>query len=108
MRALLPAVAAAVLAAGVALAAPVAFAATHTVVIENFAFKPQTLHVKAGDTVRWENKDIVDHTATAKDGAFDSKDIQSGASWTWKAGKTGQHPYICTVHPFMTGVIDVE
>jgi plastocyanin len=89
------------------LAAPVA-AASHTVVIEGFAFKPQTLDVKPGDTVEWVNRDILPHTATATANAFDSKTIQPGARWTWTARTAGQFAYECALHPNMKGVVQVR
>ena len=64
--------------------------------------------MKAGDTIQWVNKDILDHTATAGDNAFDSKDIRPNATWRWVAAKPGQYAYVCSFHPNMTGVIDVE
>ena len=88
-------------------AAP-ALAASHTVTIEGFAFKPQTLDVKVGDTVAWVNRDILPHTATATANAFDSKTIQPGAKWTWTARTAGQYAYECALHPNMKGVVQVR
>jgi plastocyanin len=85
-----------------------AAAANHVVTIEGFEFKPQTLHVKRGDTVEWVNKDILDHTATTRQPGFDSKAIKPGAAWRWTAQRAGQYPYICSFHPNMTGVVEVE
>ena len=93
--------------AAVVLSAPAA-AATHTVVIEGFAFKPQTLDVKAGDTVEWVNRDILPHTATATANGFDSKSIRPGGRWTWTAGAAGQYAYECALHPNMKGVVQVR
>jgi plastocyanin len=91
-----------------ALFAQPAAAASHTVVIEGFAFKPQTLEVKAGDTVEWVNRDILPHTATAANNAFDSKSIPPGRSWTWTARAAGQYAYDCALHPNMKGVLQVR
>ena len=92
----------------VALAPLCASAADHAVTIDGFAFKPQALRVRRGDTVTWSNKDIVDHTATSANPAFDSKAIHPGARFTWTATQPGQYRYTCAFHPNMTGVIDVE
>lgn len=84
--------------------------ATHTVTIESMRFSPATLTVRPGDTVRWVNKDMFAHTATAA-GVFDSGEIAPGQSWarTWPATPgAGEVPYLCTYHPPMTGVIRVE
>jgi plastocyanin len=88
--------------------AATAAAATHTVTIEGFAFKPQTLEIKAGDTVEWVNRDILPHTATASANAFDSKTIDPGARWSWTARTAGQYAYECALHPNMKGVVQVK
>lgn len=80
---------------------------THKVSIKGFEYVPKQLTVHPGDTVVWTNEDIVPHTATAK-GVFDSKEIGSKESWTYKAGRKGKFPYICTYHPTMKGELNVE
>jgi plastocyanin len=97
----------AVLALACALCMP-AWAARYTVIIENFQFSPASLAVKRGDEVEWINKDIVEHTATAADGAFDSKALKSGRSWRWKAASAGRHAYVCALHPSMTATLEVK
>lgn len=94
-------------AAGVAGTAGAAGTQTHTVRIEGMAFQPQRLAVKAGDTVVWENRDVVPHTATAP-GKFDSRHIAPGQRWTWRAGRKGSFNYVCTLHPGMKGTVEVE
>jgi len=81
---------------------------THTIIIEATAFSPPALVVRQGDTVVWTNKDPFPHTATAADGAFDSKMILPGKSWRYVARKSGLHPYTCTFHPTMKGSLTVE
>jgi plastocyanin len=73
--------------------------AVHTVTIDGARFSPSELTVKAGDTIVWVNKDILAHTATAKDGPFDSKVIQPGKSWRFVARRKGQFAYTCSFHP---------
>ena len=85
-----------------------ALAETHTVVIQFFQFKPQTVDVKPGDEVEFVNRDVLEHTATAANNAFDSKGIKAGQSWKWKAGGPGQYPYVCSFHGNMKGVINVK
>jgi plastocyanin len=72
---------------------------THTVTIDGARFSPAELTVSAGDTVVWVNKDILAHTATAKDGSFDSKVIQPGKSWRFIVKRKGAVPYTCSFHP---------
>jgi plastocyanin len=90
------------LAAGPALAA-----ATHRVTIEGMKFAPAALTVKRGDTVVWENQDMVPHTATAR-GTFDSGPIAAGKSWRYVATKPGHFEVVCTLHPTMKSTLVVE
>ncbi|MGH8842044.1 MAG: cupredoxin domain-containing protein [Advenella sp.] len=79
-----------------------AFAPTvHVVTILNMQFVPAALTVRPGDTVRWVNKDLVPHTASATGSQFDSGDIAAGASWTYTVQKTGTLSYVCRYHPGM-------
>lgn len=80
---------------------------THTVLITGFKFVPEHLEVAAGDTVIWKNQDIVPHTATATK-VFDSKGLDKGQSWSYIANQKGNHPYICTYHPTMKGLLVVK
>lgn len=90
-----------------ALTAPSAAPRHVRVTISALRFKPPTLKVSVGDTVEWVNQDIVPHSATADDQSFDSKDIRNAAHFRWVATK-GSHPYRCTVHPDMRGVIEAK
>jgi plastocyanin len=80
---------------------------THTVTIEGMRFQPEVLTVSPGDTVVWVNKDLVPHTATSKEGGFDSKDIQADKSWRYTIQTTGEFAYICTFHPTMKAMLRV-
>jgi plastocyanin len=81
--------------------------ATHTVTIEGLRFQPEVLTVNAGDTVVWVNKDLFVHTATSK-GVFDSRDLASGASWSYTPGEAGAFAYVCTYHPTMKATLVVR
>jgi len=83
-------------------------ATTHTVTIEGSKFDPSTLDVSAGDTIVWVNKDPFPHTATSKDGTFNSQSIAAGQSWTYTASKKGSFAYTCTFHPTMRGRLRVN
>ncbi len=84
-----------------------AAAATHTVTIEGMKFVPAELTVKKGDRVVWKNQDVVPHTATAA-GAFDSRSIAAGKSWSHVVRKPGRHAYVCTFHPGMKATLVVQ
>lgn len=78
------------------------------VVIKDFAFKPATLTIKPGTTVQWRNDDGVPHTATASGGAFDSHNLDRGATYTFTFTKPGTYAYVCSYHPSMTATITVS
>ncbi len=79
-----------------------------TVTIQDFKFLPANLTVKAGAKVTVTNSDSTTHTATADGGAFDTGDLNPGASKTITLGKAGTYPYHCQIHSFMKGTIVVS
>jgi plastocyanin len=81
---------------------------THTVVMEAVSFQPAVLAVRAGDAVVWVNRDPFPHTATATSKVFDSPVIPADGSWAYRAAVRGTFPYVCTLHPTMTGTLRVE
>lgn len=102
-----PPLRAAALAVALAAAGPAAWAATHTVVVEDMRFQPGALTVRRGDRITWVNRDVVPHTATAAKG-FDSGTIAPGASWSFTVKKTGQLDYVCVLHPMMKARLTVN
>lgn len=76
--------------------------------IENFAHAPARIEVAAGTTIEWTNRDPVDHTVTADDGAWDSGLIEPGGTWRRTFDRPGTYPFHCTPHPFMRGVVVVR
>jgi plastocyanin len=80
---------------------------THTVTIDAARFSPADLTVKTGDTIVWVNRDLLAHTATSRDGGFDSQVIQPGKSWRFVAKRKGDFSYTCSFHP-MHGALTVR
>ena len=78
------------------------------VTIDNFAFAPKRLNVKAGSTVDWTNKDDTPHTVTSDDGAFSSPVIDTDQKFQFTFQKPGNFPYHCKLHPTMTAVVVVQ
>lgn len=76
--------------------------------IDNYAFKPATVTIPVGASVTWTNLDDDPHTATADNGAFDSKGLAKGDTFTFQFTKPGTYSYHCTVHPFMKATIIVQ
>jgi plastocyanin len=81
---------------------------SHVVKMENMAFQPAELTVSRGDTVVWNNEDFVPHTATARDGSWDSKSIAPGGDWRLVVDEPGRQAYHCLFHPNMVGTIDAR
>ncbi len=82
--------------------------ASGSVRIVQFAFVPASLDVAAGSTVTWSNDDPTAHTVTAEDGAFDSKQLDPGASFSIVLDTVGSHVYHCEIHPTMVGTVVVH
>ena len=82
-------------------ATPAADPTLHEIYIESFAFRPERLTVRPGDILRWTNKDLSPHTATAEDGTWDTGELAQGASAevTVTGDMTGD--YFCAFHPQM-------
>jgi plastocyanin len=74
--------------------------------IGDLAFAPANITVRVGDTIEWNNTDLVDHTATAKNGDW-GVDIAAGKSGRMELHRAGTIAYYCRFHPHMTGMINV-
>lgn len=81
---------------------------THTVIIADMRFQPETLTVKAGDAIVWINKDLFPHTATSEAGGFNSAGIDAGSSWQHVPKAKGTFAYVCSFHPTMKATLRVE
>ncbi|HEV7421299.1 MAG TPA: cupredoxin family copper-binding protein [Mycobacterium sp.] len=81
--------------------------AANAVNIDNFAFVPATLTIKAGSTVTWTNKDEDPHTVVADGGTFRSQALSSGGTYSFTFPAAGTFDYVCSVHPFMHGSVEV-
>lgn len=75
---------------------------------ETWAFDPQQLAVRVGDTITWTNTGALPHTITAENGAFDSDVVAKGAQWSFTPTAAGTFNYYCALHPSMKGVLVVE
>jgi plastocyanin len=71
-------------------------------------FERDTIHVAAGSSVRWVNRDHVAHTSAGDGGEWSSPLVGPGETYTVQLSGPGEYSYYCTLHPFMRGVIIVE
>lgn len=79
---------------------------THVILIDRMVFAPAPRNIKVGDTVTWTNRDLVRHTATARNGAF-NVDLPAGASASAVMAKAGRLDYFCRYHPAMQSQLTV-
>lgn len=94
----------------VAAAASAAPAARSAITIRNYSFDPGVMQVAAGATVTWINKDGDVHTIKSQAGPepFQSPALDSGGHFSVTFHRAGTYRYICSVHPYMRGVIVVQ
>jgi plastocyanin len=83
-------------------------AADMEVRIDNFAFTPQRLTVKAGTTVTWINGDDVPHTVASNTKLFKSSALDTKDKFSFTFTTPGAYEYFCSLHPHMTGAVVVE
>jgi plastocyanin len=77
------------------------------VTMDNMAISPPDVSAKVGDTIQWINKDVFDHTATARNGDWDVA-IPAKITVTTVLQKGGGIDYYCRFHPNMTAIIRIE
>ena len=102
------ALALAVFAAATALPAASAHVAETEVKIDNFAFAPHRVVVKAGTTVTWINDDDIPHTIASSTKLFKSNALDTKDKFSFTFTTPGAYEYFCSLHPHMTGTIVVE
>lgn len=78
-----------------------------TVTIDSYSYNPQSITVKTGTEVIWENEQSVTHTVTSEEDVFDSGDIGQGESYSYTFEEPGTYDYYCTIHPSMEGEVVV-
>ena len=76
--------------------------------IAKFAFAPKEITVAPGTKIVWTNRDETPHTVTSNDKSFASKGLDTDDKFEHTFASEGDFAYICTVHPFMTGVVHVR
>jgi plastocyanin len=78
------------------------------IAMKDIQFQPKDATAGVGQQVCWRNEDGVDHDAVAESGAsFKSELFGQGQTFTTTVDKPGRIAYVCTVHPGMTGTIEV-
>ncbi|HWX44946.1 MAG TPA: plastocyanin/azurin family copper-binding protein [Solirubrobacteraceae bacterium] len=79
---------------------------THTVVIKGLRYRPGTITIRRGESVRWVWEDgRVEHNVTAR--GFRSR-TQTRGSFTVRFTRAGTFNYHCTIHEGMAGKVVVR
>jgi len=78
--------------------------------IDNFTFKPDTIMIKAGSTVTWENHDDAPHAIRSVDKKeqYTSEALDTDEKFSHSFSKPGTYEYYCALHPHMRGKIIVQ
>ncbi len=77
------------------------------VTIDKTGFHPQSIRVVSGQFVAWTNGDSVQHTATARDGSWDTGPIDPKKTLTLQFFAPGKWDYICGFLPMLEGSLTV-
>jgi plastocyanin len=96
-------------ATGTAVTSPTIPAEGAVVAMAGFAFNPQSITVSVGTTVSWTNADAAPHRPVGtSEGGFDAGTANQGETVTFTFEEAGTFPYICEIHPNMTGEVIVQ
>ena len=84
-------------------------AETHRVAIKGppFAFDPNSLTIKAGDTVEWTNQTGALHSVTPNKSEFPGHDIPANGTFSHTFTAASSVAYHCRIHRNMTGTVNV-
>jgi plastocyanin len=83
-------------------------APTASVSMSASAYLPTDVDVLVGDTVRWSNDSVRDHTVSADDGTWSSARLGISDVYTHRFDDAGSVAYYCKLHVFMRGVVNVR
>jgi YVTN family beta-propeller protein len=78
----------------------------HRITISGFAFAPAQLRIDTGETVTWLNVDGAPHSVALKSHAV-SDTLMPGGSYSANFAQSGDFTYFCSIHPYMSGIIQV-
>lgn len=83
---------------------------TSEVRIEGYRFRPPEVRIRAGDSVRWVNREKrTSHSVLfPAEGGLESERLFPDESWERRFDQAGRYEYHCGPHPEMKGVVLVE
>lgn len=96
-----------VLAGGFSVVTPPATAADVGVAVIDDDFQPAVIAIAPGDVVTWTNTGVRVHNVVAVDGLWTSPRLPSGDTFSRSFDTPGSFAYLCTIHPWMAGRVEV-
>jgi plastocyanin len=81
-------------------------AAVIQITVGGMKFAQTEVNANVGDTIEWDNKDFVAHTATARDKSFDVL-LPAHGKGSLVVSTPGTFDYFCRFHPMMKAQIVV-
>ncbi|MBF9049803.1 copper-binding protein [Roseobacter sp. HKCCD9010] len=75
--------------------------------ISSFAFQPEVVRVRIGDTIRWINRDLAPHTATADEFSWNTETLEQNEAGDILVTEGMETSYFCVFHPHMKGRIEI-
>lgn len=80
---------------------------SHTITMAAMAFGAVPADLRVGDRIEWVNNDVLEHTATARDGSFDVH-LKPGTKAVITLTHAGSFRFVCSYHPNMVGTLVVH
>jgi len=79
------------------------------IVIQMFAYAPQTVMLPVGSTVTWTNEDVAPHTITSDSGTeLNSPQLSQRQTYEHTFSLPGTYTYHCVLHPTMRATIIIQ
>lgn len=85
-------------------------AATAVVQVRDFLFRPDYTRIEPGDAVEWRVAGVGPHTVTARNDApapFHSGELVQGDRFAFTFAQAGSYRYVCRIHSWMHGTVQV-
>jgi plastocyanin len=64
--------------------------------------------IEPGTIVEWVNRDQTIHNIVLTTARVASPGMDTGDHYTYQFNQPGDYPYLCALHPHMTGVVHVK
>jgi len=79
-----------------------------TIEIDQFQFSPHEITVDVGTKIEWINHDQTVHNIVSQQARLASPGMDTGDHFDYTFAQPGDYPYLCGLHPHMTGIVHVR